>query len=37
MEFQAADADTLSTAARLPGRLLALLVLLPLRRCGAPG
>ena len=37
MEFQAAHATTLSTAARLPGLRLALLVLLPLGRCGAPG
>jgi hypothetical protein len=37
MEFQAADADTLSTAARLPGLRLDLLVLLSLGRCGAPG
>jgi hypothetical protein len=37
MEFQASDAKTLSTAARLPGLLLDLLVLLPLGRCGAPG
>jgi hypothetical protein len=37
MVFQAADATTLPTAARLPGQLLALLVLLPSGRCGAPG
>ena len=37
MEFEAASAHTLSTAARLPGHLLALLVLLPSGRCGAPG
>jgi hypothetical protein len=37
MEFEAAIAESLSTAARLPGQLLALLVLLPPGRCGAPG
>ena len=37
MEFEASTADTLETAARLPGLLLGLLVLLPLGRCGAPG
>jgi hypothetical protein len=37
MEFEAHDATTAPTAARLPGLLLSLLVLLPLGRCGAPG
>ena len=37
MEFEAANASYLPTAARLPGQLLALLALLPPGRCGAPG
>jgi hypothetical protein len=37
MELQAEYAPTLLTAARLPGLLLCLLVLLPLGRCGAQG
>jgi hypothetical protein len=37
MEFAAANASPLPAAARLPGQLLALLALLPLWRCGAPG
>jgi hypothetical protein len=37
MEFEATTAHDLATAARLPGLLLPLLVLLPLGRCGTPG
>lgn len=37
MEFEAANASSLPTAARLPGQLLALLALLSPGRCGAPG
>ncbi len=37
MDLEASTARTLETAPRLPGLLLGLLVLLPHRRCGAPG
>ena len=37
MEFEAPTASHASPAVPLPGLLLALLALLPLRRCGAPG
>jgi hypothetical protein len=36
MEFEAPNANSLPTAARLPGQLLALLALLCAGRCGAP-
>jgi hypothetical protein len=37
MEFEASTTHKPDSAARLPGLLLGLLVLLPLGRCGAPG
>ena len=37
MEFEAHTAPVTTMAAPLAGLLLDLLVLLPLRRCGAPG
>jgi len=37
MEFEAPTAAHASPAVPLPGLLLALLALLPLWRCGAPG
>jgi hypothetical protein len=37
MEFEASTSANASPAVPLPGLLLALLALLPLGRCGAPG
>ncbi len=37
MDFEASTADTPEPVSGLPNLLPGLLVLLPLRRCGAPG